>query len=255
MNLTQGYSSGGSVNNSFNTAQNASQSWSQSGTDAMSARQWSALMADIAWQRDLEAYQMQMDFNSEEAQKMRDWQTEMANTIYTRSVKNMRQAGINPILAANMGLTGASVGSGATASIGGAPSAPLAQSFMDSWSASSANGWGMSNGESHGNSWNSSENGLATALTALGSMVSGALGALSSGMKIDFSLEGLESLVDKTYSPWVDDTVQDIKNIGENVKDKIQDIFKLGSNDSGGYKGTGGGHGFGNKWNYSEIKK
>lgn len=138
--LGQGYSSGGSVNSARNFSDNMSQSWSQANawTDAISARQWSALQAEIAWQRDMEAMHEQMGFNAEEAQKVRDWQERMANTIYTRSVANMREAGINPILAANMGLSGAQVGSGATASLGGVPSAPLAQSFMDSWSASSA---------------------------------------------------------------------------------------------------------------------
>lgn len=247
MNLTQGYSSGGSVNSAYN--QSGSNSVSNSWTDAMSARQWSALQADIAWQRTLSAMDTQMNFNAEEARKQREWQEKMANTVYTRSVANMREAGINPILAANMGLSGAAVGSGATASIGGSPSAPLAQSFMDSWSASNANGWGM--GESHGNSWNNSENGLVTALEALGSMVTGAMGALSSGMKIDFSLEGLKDILEKTYDPYVGDTVEKIKDIGQSVKEGVQNtITKMHGHQNNQYIGGGGGHGFGDKWNY-----
>lgn len=187
--LSQGYSSGGSVNSAYN--QSGSSSWSNSATDAMSAREWSAMQAEIAWARDMAAYQAGMDFNAEEAQKQRDWQEQMANTIYTRSVKNMREAGINPILAANMGLSGAAVGSGATASIGGAPSAPLAQSFMDSWSASGANSWGM--GESNGNSWNSSENGLVTALSALGSLIGNALDNVQSATNINIALDNLKN--------------------------------------------------------------
>lgn len=183
MNLSQGYSSGGSENSGWSLSNGTS----YSGTDAMSAREWSAHMADIAWQRDMEAYQMQMDFNREEAQKMRDWQENMANTIYTRSVKNMREAGINPILAANMGLSGAAVSSGATAAVGGAPSAPLAQSFMDSWSASNS----MGQSESQGSSWNSSENGLVTALSALGNLVGEALRNVTSGANIQIALDGL----------------------------------------------------------------
>lgn len=200
--LGQGYSSGGSVNSAYNYNNSMSENWAQSNswTDAMSARQWSAMMADIAWERDMEAFQQQMNFNAEEAQKQRDWQEQMANTIYTRSVKNMRQAGINPILAANMGLSGAGVGSGATASIGGAPSAPLAQSFMDSFSASNAHGFGIGNGEgwSEGSSWNYSENGLATALGALGEIVSGALSSINAGQKIDIALSGLENWREET---------------------------------------------------------
>lgn len=206
VNLTQGYSMGGSAQSAYNYNNSMSENWSQSNswTDAMSARQWSALMADIAWERDMEAFQQQMDFNAEEAQKQRDWQEQMANTIYTRSVKNMRQAGINPILAANMGLTGAGVGSGATASIGGAPSAPLAQSFMDSWSASNAHGLGVGNGEgwSEGSSWNQSENGLLTALSELAGLVGNALNIATSGQNINIALEGLENLSNQSKQSW-----------------------------------------------------
>lgn len=198
--LGQGYSSGGSVNSAYNYNNSMSENWSQSNswTDAMSARQWSAMMADIAWERDMEAFQKQMDFNAEEAQKQRDWQEAMANTIYTRSVKNMREAGINPILAANMGLSGAGVGSGATASIGGAPSAPLAQSFMDSWSASNAHGFGIGNGEgwSEGSSWNYSENGLATAIGALGDILKNAYEHVTSGQNINITYEGLKDVLE-----------------------------------------------------------
>lgn len=245
MNLSQGYSSGGSVNSARNFSDNMSQSWSQANawTDAISARQWSALQAEIAWQRDMEAMQTQMDFNAAEAQKVRDWQEQMANTIYTRSVKNMREAGINPILAANMGLSGAQVGSGATASLGGVPSAPLAQSFMDSWSASSAGsfGNGHSEGWSEGSSWNSSENGLVTALTALGGIVSDALGAISSSNKIEIALSG------------IDEKVKELKrNAGEHIaknKSGISIIDNLSENLAkklgyNGYIGGGGGHGF-----------
>lgn len=198
-NIGQGYSSGGSAQSAYNYNNSMSQNWSQanSWTDAMSARQWSAMQAEIAWNRDMYAMEQQMGFNAEEAQKQRDWQERMANTIYTRSVANMREAGINPILAANMGLSGAAVGSGATASLGGVPSAPLAQSFMDSYSASNAHGYGMSNGEgwSEGNSWNYSENGLATAIGALGTMLSEAYKHVTSGQNINITYEGLKDVL------------------------------------------------------------
>lgn len=53
-------------------------------------------------------------WNSAEAQKERDWQTEMSNSAYQRSVADMKAAGINPILAYTQG--GASSGVGAAAS-------------------------------------------------------------------------------------------------------------------------------------------
>ena len=123
--LTGSQSSGGSVSNAggsnwgYNTAQsiNRAQSSGYSNTYGSAASDRAANAAAVA-----NAYQMKnmdkaMKFNSMEAQKQREWEERMANTIYTRSVSNMREAGINPILAASMGLSGASVGSGAAASI------------------------------------------------------------------------------------------------------------------------------------------
>jgi len=54
------------------------------------------------------------EWSAKEAKKERDWQTQMSNTAYQRSVADMQAAGINPILAYSQG--GASSGSGASAS-------------------------------------------------------------------------------------------------------------------------------------------
>ena len=169
--MSAGESHGGSVNSSYNASNNFSDAASQSyaSTDGSQAQQWAAEQARIAFERQKELMQMEMEYNSKEAQKARDWNENMANTIYTRSTKNMKEAGINPVLAAQMGLSGANVGSGATASIGGS-SAPLAQTFANSSSAS--NSWshseGMSHGGSSGSSWNDSTYGLSTAIDQLG---------------------------------------------------------------------------------------
>lgn len=202
--LSGGYSAGGSSNYSQSTG------WSS--TDAASARAWSEQQATVAYERQRQLMQEQMaynsaeaalarqfnaeealkarNFNAEEATKSRDWQAEMANTVYTRSVKNLKEAGINPILAYNMGLSGANVGSGATASGMGASgsggtaslgSAPLAQNFMDSASASQSSG--------RGSSWNESESGLAAGLQAMGELISGVIGNLNSSHTIDLILD------------------------------------------------------------------
>lgn len=53
-------------------------------------------------------------FTANEAQKQRDWETDMSNTAYQRQVKDMQAAGINPAMAMNG--AGASTPSGASAS-------------------------------------------------------------------------------------------------------------------------------------------
>lgn len=176
-------SNGGSVN----TASSGSQSNGFSVNYPIAANTNAATAADIAYQRQKELNQITMDFNREEAQKNRDWQEQMANTIYTRSVANMKEAGINPILAAGMGLSGAGVGSGAQASIGGS-SAPLAQTFLGAESRNTASSWG----ESEGSSWNHSESGLATWLGAMGSLISGILGKMNSSNTINVAIDMLK---------------------------------------------------------------
>lgn len=82
---------------------------------------------DFQRQWQLDEYNRQ--FNSIEAQKNREWQTEMSNTAYQRAVEDMKKAGINPIMAYSAGAS--STPSGASAS-GSTSSNPSKGSFVDS---------------------------------------------------------------------------------------------------------------------------
>ena len=70
--------------------------------------------AKDTWAAQVKADEIAMQFEASEAQKLRDWQTEMSNTSYQRAVADMKKAGINPILAASNG--GASTPAGAAGS-------------------------------------------------------------------------------------------------------------------------------------------
>ena len=59
-----------------------------------------------------------MNFNSTEAMKNREWQEYMSNTAYQRAVADMKEAGLNPILAFQNG--GASTPGGSAGTISGA---------------------------------------------------------------------------------------------------------------------------------------
>lgn len=65
------------------------------------------------WQERQNALAMQ--FNAQEAAKSRSWQEYMSNTAHQREIRDLKAAGLNPVLSA-MGGNGAAVTSGATAS-------------------------------------------------------------------------------------------------------------------------------------------
>lgn len=196
----------GSTSSSGST--NSAKSISYSNTAGREATSSSNLQAQTANNTAMNAWREAAEFNSREAAIQREWQERMANTVYQRSVSDMKKAGINPILAAGMGLGTASVGSGATASITN-PEVFMGQSFAEQNSAM--------NSQSHGSSWNNSESGLATGLQLMGEAISGALQALNSGNTINIALQGLDNLLNNSKTG-DGKTVQEHKKNGDYSK-------------------------------------
>ena len=131
-------SSGGSVNSSKQASANYSDSYANVAGNIASAR--SKAYADIANAQSRMNWGTAADYNAGQAEINRIWQEYMANTQYQRAVEDMRKAGLNPILAAQNGIGGASIGSGAQASMT-APQTFMGQSIAEQNSASHAEGW------------------------------------------------------------------------------------------------------------------
>ena len=166
---SEGYSQGGSSGSSWNSGGSQNSSWSNDISENWSnnwGNSWSEAFSRVygreASAQDIlraeEANQLQQDlwlaqaiYNSAEAEKARQYQTEMSNTAYQRAVADLKSAGLNPILAIqNMG---ASTPVGAMASSGLA-TAHKAQTFPEQYSkSSSGSSWG---GSSYGYSKGSS---------------------------------------------------------------------------------------------------
>lgn len=100
-----------------NTTATAEAAFNKSQMSAKQAMAFEASQAaqQMAFQREM--LQNQMRFNSAEAETNRAWQREMRLTAYQDTVKDMIKAGINPILAAQLGATGLSGGSTASAGL------------------------------------------------------------------------------------------------------------------------------------------
>lgn len=102
-----------------------SQGWS-SGSNG-SVTNGSAASAQ-AWANQMAA----MEFNAKEAQKARDWMEYMSNTAYQRGVKDLKAAGLNPILAATNGSASSPSSAGATSGIAGATADSESWGFNES---------------------------------------------------------------------------------------------------------------------------
>lgn len=197
-------SSGGSTN--------SAKSISYSNTAGHEATSSSNLQAQTANNTAMNAWREAAEFNAREAAIQREWQEKMSNTVYQRSVADMKKAGINPILAAGMGLGTASVGSGATASVSN-PEVFMGQSFAEQNSAMTS--------QSHGSSWNNSESGLATGLQAMGDAIKAGLQSLSSAKLFDIQVgSNTTGDVVKDVKKGVETTYNTISKWWNNFKSK-----------------------------------
>lgn len=181
----------GSTGSSFSNATSANSATSSSRTYGAQATQASIANANTANAIGMQNWQTAAAFNAEQAAIQREWQERMANTVYQRTVKDMIKAGINPVLAANMGLGTASVGSGASASMGNADSY-MASAYADQISSAESQGQSQSQGQSF------SESGLATGLKLISEAISGLISNMNSAAQINFSFEGLDQLLNNT---------------------------------------------------------
>ena len=142
----------------------------------------------------------------------------------------MKAAGINPILAANMGLGASSVGSGATASMTN-PATYMSSTFADQNSAST----------SSGQSWSNSESGLWTFLEHMGTIVQSMLEGLNASKTIELVMKDIEGITDSSNvgSKAMKNSKFDNKIDYSNTYTKLRDGLKQAT--KGWQSTTGGG--------------
>lgn len=143
--LNQNYSS------STNKSGGTSSASAVNRTNGTAATMASTAQAAAANNSAAQAWKEAAAYNAQQAQIQREWQEKMANTVYQRTVEDMKKAGINPILAATMGMGTGAVGSGATASMTSA-NTYMGNAYADSYgnSASNSSEYGYGSSQSEG---------------------------------------------------------------------------------------------------------
>lgn len=215
MGILGDFSGGTSYNGSQNSSWSAGNSNSMTYGSIASAQNVENMKDVLAWEEHM--WEKAAAYNAEQARIQRDWQqaqvdvaNQMANTTYSRSVKDMIDAGINPILAAGAGLGAVgngTVAGGSSASIG-SPTGHMAQAVPDVISSS------QTASEGQGSSWGSSESGLAIGLQLLGEAIGNAISTLNSGKTLEDYITGFGNAASDA---WEDVKLAAIENLPETV--------------------------------------
>lgn len=201
-----GWSSGATASQAVSDAYSRVYGREASAEDILRAKEANMLQAEFLAQ--------QQEYNSKEARLQRDWQEYMSNTAYQRAVRDLRAAGLNPILAA--GNYGASTPGGGFAS-SGLQNAYKATTYPEQESRSNSSSWGSgtsssaySNG-SHGESSNFSNSQSTTQLKDIINTIGNTFTGVSNAVVLN----------DKTTRDYVKDMNNNKNTTNEksNVKD------------------------------------
>lgn len=118
--------------NAFNLSSMAGQ-YAYNSASAADANAFTQSMWNQAADYNTKMFERQMEFNAQQAEINRKFQKEMDSTKYQRAIKDMKAAGLNPILAVTNGISASGAG-GSTASVS-APQMGSASGAMASGSA------------------------------------------------------------------------------------------------------------------------